>query len=794
MEKVFYRKYRPQRFSEFIGQTHVVQTLTNAISMGLISHAYLFAGPKGTGKCVKFDTEIVNAATGEISSIEEICKRKRITLLTLCSNYKLKRVQPSRYIYDGIKPCYKVKTALGKEIEVTLAHPFLTIQGWKRLSELNGGDFIALPRILPVFGKKEMLEHQVRLIAHFLSEGSVSNPYHSPGFTNSDPVLVNDFISAVKKFENIKVVKYDSGGARTPTYRAVQTIRQNWINKPGQSKNSVMKFLKSLGLIQKSRDKKIPSVVFKLTKPLLALFLRTLFSGDGGVDYSNTPTIYYFSSSKKLVSQVQHLLLRFGIISRIRDTPVKYKGKTHSHWALEITHHESLLTFINEIGLIGEKEKKIQKLTSYLSAREINPNCDLIPLEVWDRKEKDLCKKTWSDIGRKLNYKTPKKFSTSLKYRPSRNKLRICGEVFNSQEILNLATSDLYWDKIIQIEYTGKYPVYDLVVPETHNFVANDFIVHNTTLARIFAKAVNCKNRKKGEFEPCGQCENCVEIQEGRAVDLIEIDAASHRGIEEIRAIKESIKFVPTKSKYKIYLIDEAHQLTKEAANALLKTLEEPPSYIIFILATTEPEKIIPTISSRCQRFYFKKLKKEEILEKLKRIAKEEGINIENEALEIIALNSEGALRDAESLLDQMVIIFGKNGIKTKEIKEILGILESNLFIKMVDFLIEKNAKGAIEYLNYLIDEGINLSEFLKQLIKYLHQLMTFKILGEKDNPFLDGMASQEKEILKNQAQKLDLNSLKKILELFLDAQQKIKFTSFPSLPLELAIVEICEK
>jgi len=315
-----------------------------------------------------------------------------------------------------------------------------------------------------------------------------------------------------------------------------------------------------------------------------------------------------------------------------------------------------------------------------------------------------------------------------------------------------------------------------------------------TTLARLLAKSLNCKNRKKGEFEPCCQCENCVEIQEGRAVDLIEIDAASHRGIDEIRAIKESVKFVPTKSKYKIYLIDEAHQLTKEAANALLKTLEEPPSYIIFILATTEPEKIIPTISSRCQRFYFKKLKKEEILEKLKRIVKEEGIKIEKEALEIIALNSEGALRDAESLLDQIVTIFGKNEIKAQNVREILGILETNLFAKMVDFLIEKNPKKAIEYLNYLIDEGINLPEFLRQLIKYLHQIMSFKILGEKDNPFLDGMTVEEKNTLKEQAQKLDLNFIKKMLELFLDAQQKIKFTSFPSLPIELAIVEICEK
>jgi len=315
-----------------------------------------------------------------------------------------------------------------------------------------------------------------------------------------------------------------------------------------------------------------------------------------------------------------------------------------------------------------------------------------------------------------------------------------------------------------------------------------------TTLARLLAKSVNCKKRKEGEFEPCCQCENCVEIQEGRAVDLIEIDAASHRGIDEIRTIRESVKFVPTKSKYKIYLIDESQQLTKEAANALLKTLEEPPRYIVFILATTEPEKIIPTISSRCQRFYFKKLKKEEILEKLERIAREEKIKIENNALELIALSSEGSLRDAESLLDQITTVCDKNEIRAENVKEILGILEPRVLAEMVDFLIEKNAKGAIEYLNRLIEGGINLPEFLKQLIRYLHKAITIKILGERNNPFLNGMTSQEKEILKLQVQKLDLASLKKMLELFLEAHQKIKFTSFPSLPVELAIVEVCEK
>jgi len=207
MSLVLYRKYRPQRFSEVIGQEHVVKTLTNALSSGIISHAYLFSGPRGSGKCVKFDAKVVDVSSGEILTVEEIYKRKRINLLTLRSDYRLRTTKPSNFINDGIRPCYKVKTALGKEIETTLSHPFLTIEGWKKLSELKTGNYIGIPRVLPVFGKEKMPEYQVRLIAHLIAEGSTGDPNGSIGFTNSDSILVNDFISAAKKFENIKIVK-----------------------------------------------------------------------------------------------------------------------------------------------------------------------------------------------------------------------------------------------------------------------------------------------------------------------------------------------------------------------------------------------------------------------------------------------------------------------------------------------------------------------------------------------------------------------------------------------------------
>lgn len=314
-----------------------------------------------------------------------------------------------------------------------------------------------------------------------------------------------------------------------------------------------------------------------------------------------------------------------------------------------------------------------------------------------------------------------------------------------------------------------------------------------TTLARIFAKAVNCQKRKENEFEPCNQCSSCLEITEGRSMDLIEIDAASHRGIDEVRELRDGIKFVPTKSKYKVYIIDEVHQITKDAANALLKTLEEPPSFAIFILATTEVHKMIPTILSRCQRFDFKKLTVAEILKKLELICQNEKVKIEKSALELIALNSDGSMRDGESLLDQVFTLFGEREIKVEDVKEILGLIEKKLVIDFTDFLIKKDANSAIKFLNDLVEKGQDIEEFAKAQINYLRQILIFQIMGEKGNPYLTGLTKEEIEKLKEQAKKLEPKNLQKILEIFLDAQNKMKFSPILQLPLELTIVEVCQ-
>ncbi len=236
-----------------------------------------------------------------------------------------------------------------------------------------------------------------------------------------------------------------------------------------------------------------------------------------------------------------------------------------------------------------------------------------------------------------------------------------------------------------------------------------------TTIARLFAKAINCEKPGNG-FEPCNKCFSCLEIIGSKSMDLIEIDAASHTGVDDVRQLVEGIKFAPVKSKYKIFIIDECHQLSKSAANALLKTLEEPPAHAIFLLATTEAHKMIPTILSRCQKFDFKRLQIPEIMKKLEFISRKESIKFEPSALSLIALNSRGSFRDAESLLDQCMSFAGEGSlIKTQNIKELLGIVEVGEISHFIDQLVAKNTKEAVISINLLCDNGVDLQEFSHQ-------------------------------------------------------------------------------
>ena len=380
------------------------------------------------------------------------------------------------------------------------------------------------------------------------------------------------------------------------------------------------------------------------------------------------------------------------------------------------------------------------------------------------------------------------------------------------------------------------------VVKTLTNAISNGMVSHaylfsgprgsgKTTIARLLAKAVNCENRKSGElaetsshlaprsalpssaFEPCNKCNSCLEIMEGRSLDLIEIDAASHRGIDEIRELRDGIQFIPTKSKYKVFIIDESHQLTKEASNALLKTLEEPPGHAIFVLATTEIHKMIPTIISRCQRFDFRKLTIPEIIKRLEFVCQKErakvaealphlpphlkgGSVIEKAALELIAINAGGSIRDGESILDQALTFSGNlnRELKADDVKEILGLVDTELVSNFTGFLYQKKTVEAINLLNEVTERGLDLQEFSKSLINYLRQVLILHITGasvtEKDNPIITGLTKEEFEKLKIQATAFKEEELRRIIELFLEAENKMRYSPILQLPLELAIIE----
>jgi DNA polymerase-3 subunit gamma/tau len=281
---------------------------------------------------------------------------------------------------------------------------------------------------------------------------------------------------------------------------------------------------------------------------------------------------------------------------------------------------------------------------------------------------------------------------------------------------------------------------------------------------------------------------------ENRAMDLIEIDAASNRGIDEVRELRERIRFAPTHSKYKVFVIDEAHQLTKEAFNALLKTLEEPPAHAIFILATTEPHKMLPTILSRVQRFDFKKISFANIVKRLEGIAKSEGMKTEDKALRIIALNSEGHMRDAESMFGQVIAFSDGKEIKVHDVEEILGIVDINLAIKFVDLIKDKKQSEVLLFIDKFINQGYDLVQFIESLINYSRALMLLRVDKNLSSLIKEELSQEQMNTALKQSESFSVSEISKIIEIFIEALYKMKHSTFPQLEMELAAVEVCER
>lgn len=328
----------------------------------------------------------------------------------------------------------------------------------------------------------------------------------------------------------------------------------------------------------------------------------------------------------------------------------------------------------------------------------------------------------------------------------------------------------------------------------THAYIfAGSRGIGKTTIARLFAKTLNCKNRKPGEIEPCCKCESCLSIDNGSNMNIIEIDAASNTGVDDVRELRKLVRIPPEVDSYKVFIIDEVHMLSKAAFNALLKTLEEPPERVIFILATTEINKVLDTILSRCQIFKFKKGTNDEIIESLKSICEKEQMDVDNDVLNKIAQKATGGFRDAESLLGQVFSSSDKRTITIDDVNGVINNVNQDFILSFVKSLAESNTKTCLNIVSEVIESQINFDDFILNLIETFRKVLIYKYNPE----CLDNWKNLNEDTvntIKTLSKNIDFIKLSNIIKKLIQVKLDIKNCDIIQLPFEIAIVELCEK
>lgn len=360
------------------------------------------------------------------------------------------------------------------------------------------------------------------------------------------------------------------------------------------------------------------------------------------------------------------------------------------------------------------------------------------------------------------------------------------------------------------MSYTALYRewrprVFEDVVGQNHitvtlkNQIKNNRIAHaylfsgtrgtgKTSTAKIFSKAVNCLDLKDGE--PCNECEMCKKINMGLAIDVIEMDAASKRNLEDIKDVIENVKYPPQEGKYKVYIMDEVHMLTPQAVNAFLKTLEEPPSNVVFILATTDPQKLPVTILSRCQKFDFRRIKGLDMFERLRRIVKEQGVFADDKSLNLISRMCDGAMRDALSILDQ-AISMGGGKVEYDGVISMLGLVTNENLIRLTNEVIEKDVEGSMRIVDDIVLSGKDIYNFIKDMVTHMRNLLMVKV-SKNPEDILD-MSEENMELLKEQAQKIRIEEIMRDIRILQDAEDQSKWTKQSRIYLELAVIKMCK-
>jgi replicative DNA helicase len=522
----------------------------------------IVAARPSMGKCLAADSEIVQD-DGSIATIASICQARSGTVATLGEDFRLARTAPSDFIDDGLKPVFEVTTRSGRRVETTLPHPFLTLDGWKPLAELSEGEHVAVPRVLPVFGKREMRRCEIILLAYLIGDGGLTGT--SPRFTNTNPRIAADFLDAVEQFGGLTVRRFGLREREAPSWQVRADVdavaaqraafaeslsdtiarrgvaaRQvaaavgvspaslvHWTQGrtvpspvvfarlcevlevvPAQlapagidsarrnAPNPLTLWLAGLGLMGHSaHGKVVPAPVFTLPREQLALFLNRLFATDGWacVFATGQAQIGYASVSERLARQVQHLLLRFGITAKLRQRWVRYRDARRPSWQLEVTDARCIREFAGSIGVFG-KESALTRVLAAVGEGRRSGNVDRLPAAIWNRIAAAKGGMSWAELARRCG-----DCASNLhvgKRGLSRDRLAKMAEVLGDRSLADLARSDVSWDRIESIVPLGEKQVYDLTVPDTHNFVANDICVHNTALALNMAEYAAIKTGK----------------------------------------------------------------------------------------------------------------------------------------------------------------------------------------------------------------------------------------------------------------------------------------------------------
>jgi len=309
-----------------------------------------------------------------------------------------------------------------------------------------------------------------------------------------------------------------------------------------------------------------------------------------------------------------------------------------------------------------------------------------------------------------------------------------------------------------------------------------------TTIAKILSKAVNCLDLKDGE--PCNACSMCLKINSGTAIDVVEMDAASHRGIDKMRDIIEDVLYPPTEARYKVYIIDEVHMLTVEAVNAFLKTLEEPPKNVIFILATTDPQKLPITILSRCQRFNFTRIKNEEIYQRLLKIVNKQGFFADDNSLNLISRMCDGAMRDALSILDQ-AISMGAGKVKYDQVISMLGLVTNDNLLKLSEAIIEKSVEKSMKLIEEIIFGGKDVYALIRDMVMHMRNLMMVKVSNNPEE--VVDMSKENIELIKKQSDKIRIEEIMRDIRILQEAEEQSKWSKQSRIYLELAVIKMCK-